>query len=99
MWLEFTWELTREKEEKQRETHGGSDFALMNDLEAEDDKDQWVDSEADLASEAYSSDSDDTDAEVPEVTDPVAAATSTIVQGSLPSFPRSAFLFEFSSPN
>jgi hypothetical protein len=71
----------------------------MNDLEAEDDKDQWVDSEADLASEAYSSDSDDTDAEVPEVTDPVAAATSTIVQGSSPSFPRSAFLFQFSSPN
>ncbi|CAK9225563.1 unnamed protein product [Sphagnum troendelagicum] len=54
----------------------------MNDLEAEDDKDQWVDSEADLASEAYSSESDDTDAEVPEVTDPVAAATSTIVQGA-----------------
>jgi hypothetical protein len=71
----------------------------MNDLEAEDDKDQWVDSEADLASEAYSSESDDTDAEVPEVTDPVAAATSTIVQGSLLSFPRSAFLFQLSSPN
>jgi hypothetical protein len=56
----------------------------MNDLEIQDEKDQWIDSEEeeeDIASETYSDESDDTDAEVPDMTDPVAAA-STITQGS-----------------
>jgi hypothetical protein len=57
----------------------------MNDLEIQDEKDQWIDSEdeeeEDIASETYSDESDDTDAEVPDMTDPVAAA-AMITQGS-----------------
>jgi hypothetical protein len=57
----------------------------MNDLEIQDEKEQWIDSEEeeeeDIASETYSDESDDTDAEVPDMTDPVAAA-STITQGT-----------------
>lgn len=60
----------------------------MNELEAQGDKVQWGDSEVDLPSDCYSSDSDESDAEVPDVTDPFATTSN----GGAPS---SAFFFFF----
>lgn len=61
----------------------------MNELEAQGDKVQWGDSEADLPSDCYSSDSDESDAEVPDVTDPFATTSN----GGAPS--SASFFFSF----
>lgn len=54
----------------------------MNDVESQADKVQWADDEVDLPSDCYSSSGDDSDAEVPDVTEPL-ASTSNGFQGVL----------------